>query len=141
MTALSRDYRLTGPENELAFERGLAEAAWWRPPIDDARLTELMQRTNARAARDTILWLGLIVGLAVVIVLTWFSWYSVPLLIAYGALYGGASDSRWHECGHGTAFRWLVRLSELPEDLRQRREGDLRRAFEAVRHLSKKTGD
>ena len=65
-----------------------------------------MQRSNARAARDTILWLGLIIGLAVVIVLTWFSWYSVPLLVVYGALYGGAADSRWHEMGHGTAFRW-----------------------------------
>ena len=48
MTAPGRDYRLTGPENALAFERGLAEAAWWRPPIDDDRLTELMQRSNAR---------------------------------------------------------------------------------------------
>jgi fatty acid desaturase len=27
----------------------------------------------------------------------------------YGVLYGSASDSRWHECGHGTACktRWL----------------------------------
>lgn len=65
-----------------------------------------MQRTNARATRDTVLWLGLIIGLAVVIVATWFSWFSIPLLFVYGALYGGAADSRWHECGHGTAFRY-----------------------------------
>ena len=28
---------------------------------------------------------------------------------AYGVLYGSAGDSRWHECGHGTAFktRWM----------------------------------
>ena len=26
-------------------------------------------------------------------------------MILYGALYGGAADSRWHECGHGTAFK------------------------------------
>ncbi|MDE2792359.1 MAG: fatty acid desaturase [Paracoccaceae bacterium] len=25
--------------------------------------------------------------------------------MAYGVLYGSAMDSRWHECGHGTAFR------------------------------------
>src|SRR5690606_30266746 len=27
----------------------------------------------------------------------------------YGVLYGSVSDSRWHECGHGTAFRtrWM----------------------------------
>jgi fatty acid desaturase len=31
------------------------------------------------------------------------------LLPRYGVLYGSATDSRWHECGHGTAFRtrWM----------------------------------
>ncbi|MEM9655610.1 MAG: fatty acid desaturase [Actinomycetota bacterium] len=107
MTAVTkRDYSLVGPENRRAFDRGLAEAAWWRPPIDEDRLVELMQRSNGRATRDTALWLGLIIGLGVAIVATWFSWYSVPLLFFYGALYGGAADSRWHECGHGTAFRF-----------------------------------
>jgi fatty acid desaturase len=33
----------------------------------------------------------------------------VPFFAIYGVLYGSASDSRWHECGHGTAFktRWM----------------------------------
>jgi fatty acid desaturase len=33
----------------------------------------------------------------------------VPFFLVYGVLYGSSSDSRWHECGHGTAFktRWL----------------------------------
>ncbi len=105
MTAALRDYSLAGPENRRARENGLAGAPWWRPPIDENRLAELMTRSNARAARDTALWLGGIIALAVVIVLSWFSWYSLPLLFVYGALYGGAADSRWHECGHGTAFR------------------------------------
>lgn len=108
MTAVLRDYSLAGPENQRACEKGLASAPWWTPPIDEDRLTELMARSNARAARDTALWLGGIVALAVVIVLSWFSWYSLPLLFVYGALYGGAADSRWHECGHGTAFRSTV---------------------------------
>ena len=32
-----------------------------------------------------------------------------PVLLCYGVLYGSASDSRWHESGHGTAFQtsWL----------------------------------
>ena len=32
----------------------------------------------------------------------------VPFAI-YGALYGSTSDSRWHESGHGTAFKtdWM----------------------------------
>lgn len=33
------------------------------------------------------------------------SWWAVPAFAVYGALYGGAADSRWHEAGHGTAFR------------------------------------
>lgn len=35
-------------------------------------------------------------------------WAVVPFLI-YGALYASTSDSRWHEAGHGTAFKsdWL----------------------------------
>ena len=33
----------------------------------------------------------------------------MPFWAAYGVLYGSACDSRWHECGHGTAFktRWM----------------------------------
>jgi fatty acid desaturase len=34
----------------------------------------------------------------------------VPCFLVYGVLYGSAADSRWHEAGHGTAFRtqWLA---------------------------------
>jgi len=37
------------------------------------------------------------------------SWRAVPLWLVYGVLYGSACDSRWHECGHCTAFRsaWM----------------------------------
>ena len=37
------------------------------------------------------------------------SWWAVPFFLAYGVLYGSTSDSRWHEAGHGTAFktRWI----------------------------------
>ena len=107
--AAARDYGLTGADSLRAVEAGLAEAEWFRPPIDADRLRELQARTNARAARDTVLWLALI---AVFGYLAWRSlgsWWAVPAFGAYGALYGGAADSRWHECGHGTAFRtrWL----------------------------------
>src|SRR5262249_7057284 len=39
----------------------------------------------------------------------WGTWWAVPLFFGYGVLYGSSSDSRWHECGHGTAFksRWM----------------------------------
>ena len=109
MVAVRRDYSLTGEESRRAVERGLAEAEWYRPPIDPDRLHELMARNNRRAARDTIMWLALLAAAGTA---AWFalgSWWAVPAFAAYGALYGGASDSRWHEMGHGTAFRtgWL----------------------------------
>jgi fatty acid desaturase len=39
----------------------------------------------------------------------WGTWWAVPFWLAYGVMYGSACDSRWHECGHGTAFRtrWM----------------------------------
>jgi fatty acid desaturase len=42
----------------------------------------------------------------------WGGWICVPFFIAYGVLYGSASDSRWHESGHGTAFR-TSRLNDV----------------------------
>lgn len=108
-TDVRRDYRVGGPEAERAAARGLVEAQWYRPPIDPDRLHELTARTNRRAAVDTALWLGLLVGTGALGWLALGSWWAVPAFAAYGALYGGAADSRWHEMGHGTAFRtgWL----------------------------------
>ena len=103
--AARRDYSLTGPEAARAAEAGLVDAEWFRPPIDPERLQQLQARTNARAARDTIAWLALLAGMGYVAWLSLGSWWAIPAFAAYGALYGGASDSRWHECGHGTAFR------------------------------------
>ena len=39
----------------------------------------------------------------------WGTWWCVPFFFVYGVLYGSSTDSRWHECGHGTAFktRWM----------------------------------
>ena len=68
-----------------------------------------MQRSDGPAIRDTIIWfLGFIVFGAGAIYF-YGSWWSVPFFICYGVLYGGSTDSRWHECGHGTAFktRWM----------------------------------
>ena len=105
-----RDHSLTGPESARAVERGLVDAEWFRPSIDPAALRSLQQRSDRRAARDTIVWLLLLVLAA------WIAWWSlgvdgtiwrqaIPAFAIYGALYGGAADARWHECGHGTAFR------------------------------------
>jgi Na+-transporting NADH:ubiquinone oxidoreductase subunit F len=100
-----RDYGLTGEESRRAVERGLAEAEWFRPTIDAAVLGELSRRTNLRSAIDQTLWLALLLGSGFVAWRSMWSWWSIPAFAFYGALYGGAADSRWHECAHGTAFR------------------------------------
>lgn len=100
-----KNYRLDGPEKASALEAGLVDAVWWKPPIRRKTLEALTTRTNGRASLDTFFWLALTAASGYFLYRTWLSWWSLLLLLAYGALYGGASDSRWHECGHGTAFR------------------------------------
>jgi fatty acid desaturase len=102
-------YRLTGQENQAATAAGLAGASWFRSTVPRKRMKELMRRSDYPAVRDTAIWLGLIGLFAGLGIAFWGTWLAVPFLLAYGVLYGSTSDSRWHESGHGTAFktRWL----------------------------------
>ena len=104
-----RDYRVGGPEADRAIADGLVEAEWFRPPIDPERLSALQIRNNYRAAIDTIAWLGLLTVFGYLAFLSLGTWWAIAAFAAYGSIYGGAGDSRWHESGHGTAFRtkWL----------------------------------
>ena len=102
-----RDYSLSGPENAHSVAAGLANAEWYRTDIPRARMKELMRRDDGPATRDTILWLGGLVVTGALGAYFWGSWACVPFFFIYGVLYGSAGDSRWHECGHGTAFRTL----------------------------------
>ena len=102
-------YSLAGPENRAAVDNGLAGADWFRSDVPRKRMKELMRRSDYPAIRDTAIWLGLMIGFAGLGIAFWGSWWAVPFFLAYGILYGSTSDSRWHETGHGTAFktRWL----------------------------------
>jgi fatty acid desaturase len=102
-------YSLAGPENQAAMAAGLAGADWFRSEVPRKRMKELMRRSDFPAIRDTAIWLGLMVMFAGLGIAFWGSWWAVPFFLAYGVLYGSTSDSRWHEAGHGTAFRsrWL----------------------------------
>jgi len=105
-------YSLIGAENQAAVAAGLAGGDWFRSAVPRKRMKELMRRSDYPAVRDTAIWIGLILGFAGLgsaLWLVWHSWWSVPCLLAYGILYGSTSDSRWHESGHGTAFktRWI----------------------------------
>jgi fatty acid desaturase len=109
MTTLMRDYSLLGDSGRRAVEAGLASAEWYHSDVPRKSMKELMQRSDGPALHDTILWLGLMLVFALCAIALWPSWWSAPFFLAYGVLYGSASDSRWHECGHGTAFktRWM----------------------------------
>lgn len=104
-----RDYSLVGPDTATAIETGLAQAEWYHSDVPRKAMKELMQRSDGRALRDAGIWFaGLFIsgGLAAAF---WGTWWCVPFFFVYGTLYGSASDARWHECGHGTAFRtrWM----------------------------------
>lgn len=101
----ARDYSLTGLENQRAVAAGLASAEWYHSDIPRKVIKGLMKRSDAPATRDTLLWFALLAGTAGGGIVLWGSWWAVPFFLAYGVLYGSACDSRWHECGHGTAFK------------------------------------
>ncbi|MFT3870952.1 MAG: fatty acid desaturase family protein [Nibricoccus sp.] len=108
-TITRRDYSLVGLDSKHAEEQGLASADWYACPIPRKRLKELMQRRDGPAIRDTLIWFA---GLAITGgfgCYFWGSWWCAPFFLVYGVLYCSASDSRWHECGHRTAFKttWM----------------------------------
>ncbi len=110
MTATaSRDYSLIGRDGQRAVEQGLAAADWYHTDIPRKRMKALMRRRNGPAIRDTLIWFALLASFGFLGGWFWGSWLSVPFFLCYGVLYGASSDSRWHESGHGTAFRtpWL----------------------------------
>jgi fatty acid desaturase len=108
-TKIKRDYSLVGESTKRAIETGLASAEWYHTDVPRKTMKELMKRTDGPAIRDTVLWFALILGSAVGAIYFWGSWWCVPFFAVYGVLYGSSSDSRWHECGHGTAFKtdWM----------------------------------
>ena len=104
-----RDYSLLGPDGARAVETGLAAAEWYHTDVPRKVMKELMQRSDQPAIRDTVILYGCMIAFAAGGIALWGTWWCVPFWLAYGVLYGSASDSRWHECGHGTAFRtaWM----------------------------------
>lgn len=103
------DYSLTGVNATLAVEEGLAEADWYQCAVPRETMRELLVRRDGPAIRDTILWFGLILGSGFATYALWGSWWVIVPYAIYSVLYASTSDSRWHESGHGTAFKtdWM----------------------------------
>jgi Na+-transporting NADH:ubiquinone oxidoreductase subunit F len=103
------DYSLTGVNSTMAVEKGLAEAEWYQSPVPRESMRGLLQRRDGPAIRDTILWFALILGAGFMTYALWGSWWAILPYMIYSVLYASTSDSRWHEAGHGTAFKtdWM----------------------------------
>jgi fatty acid desaturase len=104
-----RDYSLIGRDAQLAVEIGLSAAEWYHTEVPRKQMKELMKRDDSPAVRDTLVWLAALILSGGGGAFLWGSWWCVPFFLVYGVLYGSSTDSRWHECGHGTAFRtqWM----------------------------------
>ena len=103
------DYSLTGDAAQRALNEGLDRIRWYRTDIDKHALKRLMERKDGPAIRDTAIWF-LVLGVSGLSVIElWGTFWCMPFLFIYGVMYGSAGDSRWHECGHGTAFKttWM----------------------------------
>ncbi len=107
-----RDYNLLGADAKRAVESGLTAAEWYHTEVPRKVMKDLMARSDGPAIRDTVIYYGSMIVLAGIGIALWPSLWSIPFWLAYGVLYGSASDSRWHECGHGTAFKtaWMNNL-------------------------------
>ncbi|MBE7558640.1 NADH:ubiquinone reductase (Na(+)-transporting) subunit F [bacterium] len=102
-------YSLVGENSRRAVELGLAEAEWYTSPISREVLRELLERRDGPPLRDTFIWvsaLALFGGLGYAL---WPSPLALLPFLAYSVLYRSTAVARWHETGHGTAFRtdWL----------------------------------
>lgn len=106
---MTQNYKLSDEGDSIAALNGTANPNWFRPTVDPQAIRALMQKSDAMALRDTALWLGALIVSATIAIALWPSWWSAPFWIIYGVLYGSGADSRWHECGHKTAFKtpWM----------------------------------
>jgi len=103
------DYSLTGLSAAQAIEKGLAEAEWYQCPVPRETMRKLLERRDGPAIRDTVLWFALILSSGFATYVLWGTWWVIFPYLIYSVLYASTSDSRWHECGHGTAFKtdWM----------------------------------
>ena len=103
------DYSLTGVNATLAIEKELAEADWYQCAVPREAMRKLLGRRDGPAVRDALLWFPLLFSAGYATYLLWDSWWVIVPYAVYSMLYASTSDSRWHESGHGTAFKtdWM----------------------------------
>ncbi|MEK6215599.1 MAG: fatty acid desaturase, partial [Boseongicola sp.] len=87
----NRDYSLLGKGGDRAVEIGLASAEWYHSDISRKDMKELMRRSDGPAIRDTLIYYGAMIILALIGISLWPSWWSAPFWLAYGLLYASAA--------------------------------------------------
>lgn len=102
---MKQDYSLLGETGKAAVEAGLAKPNWFRPKVSPDDIRRLSQKQDRRPTIDAFVWLGLLVLSGGIAAYSFPSWWGLPFWLIYGVLYSSASDARWHECGHSTAFK------------------------------------
>ncbi len=80
------------------------EQKWFSASVPRATLKTYMKRSDRDGWMNFGPWLVMLVVSGVGAAYLWGSWWAIPAFFVYGTLYS-SSDARWHECGHGTAFR------------------------------------
>ncbi len=103
------DYSLVGKDTNKAIQAGLAEATWYASPVSKAQIRDLLERRDAPALAGIALWFSLLIGFGVAGFYTWGTWWATIPFACYAVVYASTSDARWHEMGHGTAFKtdWM----------------------------------
>ena len=99
------DYSLVGKDTNKAIQAGLAEATWYASPVSKAQIRDLLERRDAPALAGIALWFSLLIGFGVAGFYTWGTWWATIPFACYAVVYASTSDARWHEMGHGTAFK------------------------------------
>jgi fatty acid desaturase len=102
---MKQDYSLLGHTGKDAVASGLSNPHWFRPKVEPKDIRNLSIKQDLRPTIDALIWLGLLITSGSLAVYTFPSWWGFPFWLAYGVLYSSASDARWHECGHSTAFK------------------------------------
>ena len=107
-----RDYSLLGPNGKHAVDIGLAAAEWYHSDVPRKDMKALMARSDQPAIRDSLIYYGAMILFAGIGIALWPTLWSLPVWLAYSVLYASGADSRWHEAGHGTAFRtrWMNQI-------------------------------
>ena len=107
-----REYDLVKTAKQGGPIHGLVSPKWYQTPVDRLIMKKLLARQNSRPLLDILVYYVIMFASAWAAVLLTPSWFSIPFWLIYGVLYTSGSDARWHECGHGTAFKsaWLNRI-------------------------------